>query len=273
MIRCVMMDLDGTLLRIKDQKTAGISDENEQALIRFEKAGGLTGIATSRSPSYIRHFSRRTWSAIVGWNGAAIQTADTLQLHPLPKQDIKQLWKTLAGDQPQNRVVMVTTDNDFRVYDLTFPLVRGYCENPLGLIQDHRRVVEWDSRSKHDSIAVIFAVYPDAPTAQAIRERLASTGLHGIWTSPRTLMITDKQVDKARGILEATVQLGLRKEEVAVIGDDFNDLTCFETFPASFCMASAEPEIQKQARWTVASVAEALALIQRENAAAKALNG
>ena len=81
-------------------------------------------------------------------------------------------------------------------------------------------------------------------------------------------MITDKQVDKARGILEATVQLGLRKEEVAVIGDDFNDLTCFETFPASFCMASAELEIQKQARWTVASVAEALALIQRENAAA-----
>ena len=61
MIRCVMMDLDGTLLRIKDQKTAGISDENEQALIRFEKAGGLTGIATSRSPGYIRHFSRRTW--------------------------------------------------------------------------------------------------------------------------------------------------------------------------------------------------------------------
>lgn len=273
MIRCVMMDLDGTLLRIKDQKTAGISDENEQALTGFEQAGGLSGIATSRSPGYIRRFSCRQWSAIIGWNGAAIQTAETLQLHPLPNQNIQQLWKILDGDHPENRIAMVTPDNDLLVYDLDFPLVRGYCENPRGLIQDHRRVVQWNPRSNNDSIAVIFAVYPDASAAQAIKKRLASIGLHGIKTSQRTLMITDNQVDKARGILEAADWLGLRKEEVAVIGDDFNDLTCFQTFPASFCMASADPEIQKQARWTVSSVAEALTLIQRENAAAKALNG
>ena len=48
MIRCVMLDLDGTLLRKQGQKTAGISEENELALQRWQDAGGLAGIATSR---------------------------------------------------------------------------------------------------------------------------------------------------------------------------------------------------------------------------------
>ena len=32
MIRCVMIDLDGTLLRKSGKKTAGISDENERRI-------------------------------------------------------------------------------------------------------------------------------------------------------------------------------------------------------------------------------------------------
>ena len=72
-------------------------------------------------------------------------------------------------------------------------------------------------------------------------------------------------VDKAQGILEAGRKLGLKREEIAVVGDDRNDLTCFKTFENSFCMASAEPEVRDEARWTVESVAEALAIVQREN--------
>lgn len=57
---------------------------------------------------------------------------------------------------------MVTPDNDWLAYDLRFPLARGYCENPLGLIQDHRQVLEWDPRRPDLQLAVILAVYPDA---------------------------------------------------------------------------------------------------------------
>ena len=78
-------------------------------------------------------------------------------------------------------------------------------------------------------------------------------------------MIVRAGVDKAQGILEAGRKLGLKREEIAVVGDDRNDLTCFKTFENSFCMASAEPEVRDEARWTVESVAEALAIVQREN--------
>ena len=91
-----------------------------------------------------------------------------------------------------------------------------------------------------------------------LRVLAVNRGLNVIETSARTLMMVSAGVDKARGILEACGELGLRREEVAVIGDDRNDLPCFQTFPYSFCMAGAEREIRKQARWTVESAAEAL---------------
>ena len=267
MIRCVMIDLDGTLLRKPGKKTAGISDENEQALQRWQAAGGLAGIATSRSAGYIQKYSLRTWAAVVGWNGAVIEQGGRRWLRPLPSRDERQLWRTLGGDQPENWVTMVTPDNDWLAYDLRFPLARGYCENPLGLIQDHRQVLEWDPRRPDLQLAVILAVYPDACFAQAVSARLLAQdrGLHAIETSSRTLMIVRAGVDKAQGILEAGRKLGLKREEIAVIGDDRNDLTCFKTFENSFCMASAEPEVRDEARWTVESVAEALAIVQREN--------
>ena len=91
MIRCVMLDLDGTLLRKQGQKTAGISEENELALQRWQDAGGLAGIATSRSAGYIQNYSLRRWAAVVGWNGAVIEVGNSRRLHLLPKQDESQL--------------------------------------------------------------------------------------------------------------------------------------------------------------------------------------
>ena len=113
MIRCVMIDLDGTLLRKSGKKTAGISDENEHALQRWQVAGGLAGIATSRSAGYIQKYSSRTWAAVVGWNGAVIEQGGRRWLRPLPSRDERQLWRTLGGDQPENWVTMVTPDNDW----------------------------------------------------------------------------------------------------------------------------------------------------------------
>ena len=267
MIRCVMLDLDGTLLRKQGQKTAGISDENELALQRWQDAGGLAGIATSRSAGYIQNYSLRRWAAVVGWNGAVIEVGNSRRLHLLPKQDESQLWKISGGDQRENRVAMVTPDNDWLIYDEQLPLVREYCANPRGWIQDHRRVRLWDPQRPDAKLAMILAVYPDALAAQAVRLRVLAVnrGLNVIETSARTLMMVSAGVDKARGILEACGELGLRREEVAVIGDDRNDLPCFQTFPYSFCMAGAEREIRKQARWTVESAAEALAVIRMEN--------
>lgn len=112
------------------------------------------------------------WAAVVGWNGAVIEVGNSRRLHLLPKQDESQLWKISGGDQRENRVAMVTPDNDWLVYDEQLPLVREYCANPRGWIQDHRRVRLWDPQRPDAKLAMILAVYPDALAAQAVRLRV-----------------------------------------------------------------------------------------------------
>ena len=43
--------------------------------------------------------------------------------------------------------------------------------------------------------------------------------------------------------------MGLKKDEIMVIGDSFNDYSMLSEFPISFAMENAEPEIKKIAQY------------------------
>ena len=49
--------------------------------------------------------------------------------------------------------------------------------------------------------------------------------------------------NKASALTQLQEILKLRKEEIAVFGDDLNDLCLFEQFPLSYAVANAKPEI------------------------------
>ena len=67
-------------------------------------------------------------------------------------------------------------------------------------------------------------------------------------------------INKGSGILELAQALGLDKDEIAVVGDNENDLSMFRVIPASYCIDHAAPAIQAAASRSVATVAQALAL-------------
>ena len=48
MLKLLVTDLDGTLLKIGNELSAGISDENREALTAFVNEGGHVAIASSR---------------------------------------------------------------------------------------------------------------------------------------------------------------------------------------------------------------------------------
>jgi Cof subfamily protein (haloacid dehalogenase superfamily) len=59
--------------------------------------------------------------------------------------------------------------------------------------------------------------------------------------------------------------IGLQADEIACIGDSFNDVSMFGITPHSFAMAGAHPDVKKAANYQVHSVAEALARIKAYN--------
>ena len=64
---------------------------------------------------------------------------------------------------------------------------------------------------------------------------------------PENIEINNKYGQKGPGLLKAIEQMGIKKEEVAVFGDGYNDLSMFELFPNSYAPVNAEPDIKKMA--------------------------
>ena len=70
-------------------------------------------------------------------------------------------------------------------------------------------------------------------------------------------------INKGSGILELAWAAGIHKDEIAVVGDNENDLSMFKVIPLSYCIDHAAPAIQAQASCSVATVAQALALARK----------
>lgn len=89
------------------------------------------------------------------------------------------------------------------------------------------------------------------------RERLNK--LEGIAVSASfttNIEINDKYATKGRILAKAAVRMGINKEEVAILGDGFNDYSMFVEFPNSFAMENAVPEIKEVAKYITASNGE-----------------
>ena len=75
--------------------------------------------------------------------------------------------------------------------------------------------------------------------------------------------VTNSGAQKGTILMQAIQKMGIRPEEVMVIGDGANDLSMFELFENSVAVANAIDEIKEKAKYLVASdkedgVAEAI---------------
>nr|WP_269140712.1 HAD-IIB family hydrolase [Radiobacillus kanasensis] len=70
--------------------------------------------------------------------------------------------------------------------------------------------------------------------------------------------ILPKGISKASGIQYLLDKYDLEPEEIAVIGDSFNDVPMMQMTPNSFAMSGARDEVKKHARHTVDHVHEAI---------------
>ncbi|PEJ56219.1 HAD family hydrolase [Bacillus sp. AFS002410] len=75
------------------------------------------------------------------------------------------------------------------------------------------------------------------------------------------LDIVPVNVSKGSAIQILIEKLGIKSNEIACIGDAYNDISMFELTPNSFAMENADDEVKKYASYTVPSVAEAVKIV------------
>lgn len=68
--------------------------------------------------------------------------------------------------------------------------------------------------------------------------------------------VNDANATKGRILANVAEKMGIRKEEVAILGDGSNDYSMFVEFPNSFAMGNAIQEIKEVAKYITASNSE-----------------
>lgn len=275
MIKLLVTDLDGTFIMPEPIDGKIISKENTEALHRFIEQGGRFATASGRHHDFSYQLMDELGSKFdaIGINSATIIKDDCLIEHNHParhivrlvveeltKPEYKDQLEVIAVDLEQNyifgskdswvkeRFMSRAENNEVKLPDIT---LLEWLNNPKKPDVTSLHVNVKDPYRLHDWIAYLrnkFDRYFDIYASGSINIEFMRPG-----------------INKGHGVRSIMEMYGLDEHEVAVCGDNQNDISMFFAVKHSYCMSSATPQVKKYATKVVDSVAEALEDIMQKN--------
>ncbi|GLX70550.1 HAD family hydrolase [Paenibacillus glycanilyticus] len=265
MIKLIVSDLDGTLLDHNRQ----IIERDRQAVRKAYESGFTICIASGRMNSEIQMVMEPFAQPFhaVGQNGATVRLNNARLLGA--KEFTPELSAQLLQAVPRDAFInfIHCTNDDY------FARVRSEAIMPY-----EARVMT--SSSVHDDLEQALAsdelrcskmvYFGELERLNQLEEQLNRTFGDRIETfisDKDCLDVMPRNVSKGTGISLLIKELGIKPEEIACIGDSFNDLSMFALTPHSYAMAQSPEEIRNRANTVVNSVAEAIDHIMAYNTA------
>ncbi|MFF2479918.1 HAD family hydrolase [Paenibacillus sp. NPDC058071] len=257
MIKLIVSDLDGTLM----DHTRSINGRDRQAVQKALDNGLELCIASGRMYAEIKtimqSFEHRFHA--LGQNGATIynknqRLAAAYEFAPDISASLMELTQL---DDRFVHFVHCTDDSYYTSQrnEVTLPYesrILISCKERVGLAAD---LAEDRLRSSKISF---FGPIEGLLQLEAELNRRFSDQVETFISDKDCLDVMPKNVSKGASLTLLIEKLGLRPDEVACIGDSFNDLSMFAITPHSYAMAGSHADVRSQASHAVASVADAI---------------
>ena len=240
----LMTDFDNTLYH------GGISEENVQAIRRFQEEGGLFALATGRSSTWVAQFSEQirpnTWCAVM--NGSVICSADgseTVYRNPV-NADFEALVRTVLEKCPALNWVNVFHETDSVCVKrgeilphalFTTPIYKAVFHAPAELSDEYKAIIR--------SVA--------EPSYRVMRS----------WINGIEVQRAD--AGKGAALLRIKEMLGDRARVAVAAGDYENDIDLIQAADIGYAVGNAIPALKEVAdRVTVPCSKHAIAQIIEE---------
>ncbi|SEB16605.1 hypothetical protein SAMN05421743_12243 [Thalassobacillus cyri] len=260
MIKLFVSDLDGTLLGMNHY----IKEKDIHAIRELVEKGVNLAIASGRMDHEIVDILERIGQPghRVSQNGAFVYTADNTPIEAKTfEMDVaQQVYRDIVKEP------MVTTVS---TADQTFTHQRNKWIDLISeqLIHDIQVNPKLADRLGVDVDASKITVHGEEADVMALEKRI--TQKYGeqldCFVSHETCVdLVPKDISKASGLKALLDKTGLQAEQLAVIGDSFNDIPMFQLAPHSYAMSTAHPEVQRQASKVVDHVYEAIDDLQNK---------
>lgn len=261
MIKMIISDLDGTLLTIENK----VHDEDILAIkealnsgIDFCLASGRKDVDIQAVASIIGYQFHR-----ISQNGAFIFSRENQQLHDssFEPQFAKELLERFKADDVIT--ILSTIDKEYveekdeYIYKMDERLFSPILEDKElhhkigGTIIPSKIIIHGDEAKIHQLHKEITEAFP--------------TKLDAYISEAEILDLVPKNISKGHAIELLLEHVGISRDEIACIGDSFNDIPMFQLTKNSYAMSTAHPDVKKEATHVVETVADAIHSILERN--------
>jgi HAD superfamily hydrolase (TIGR01484 family) len=242
-------DLDGTLL----DKNDGIHPRDLAAIARARESGVIVTIATGRLTSRTHPIARQLGldAPIVCADGGVLACAKTEQVlsrHALPVELVETALDLFHAEGLSSFVFTHDAIHSCERGRAHHGYVRGWA-HAITAHEELRSAPAW----RADEEAAIMAL--------GMGERGAVTRVEGLLApllpqlelmafdvaDARVLRIMARGVSKGTALLELAGRLGVAREDLAVVGDWYNDLSMFQVAGRSYAMPHAPADVKAAA--------------------------
>ena len=265
MIKLIASDMDGTLLN--DEHT--ISEENIKAIKIAEERGCHFTIVTGRDYSGVKNFFQEfdlKCECILS-NGAEYRdiNGDVIARITIDNDTVRKIVQVMM--EANVAIEMFTEDgmiiiNEDIYKESLLQRFRRYNKGKtdLEIIEIARNMYDtWKPEMIKDvegfldsntDILKIMTYHEDAQYIKELKEKLKNIeGVAVASTFANDIEISNIQAQKGLILAKVIEKMGIKKEEVIVLGDSFNDYSMFTEFENSFAMENAIPEIKEIAKY------------------------
>ena len=255
MIRLIGIDVDGTLL----DTNGHLPDANRDAIHAAVSAGIHVSLVTGRSYPFARPVadSLPTALTLIVSSGAVERAMDGGTLaRRLLRRDVARRVLESTRHVREHTAVVFDRDEErqiiFESMDWTHPNRQGYWDRNHWLID---RAEPLETSLIEDPIQVMFNGDPAA--MRELSESLRGSARQGAFAAYSVALteylhrkfslvdITAPEATKGRALLWRAEQLGISRDEVMAVGDNFNDLDMLEAAGVAVVMANADPALHR----------------------------
>ena len=266
MIKLIASDMDGTLLNTEHR----ISKENLEAIRKAEEAGVIFTIATGRAYEDVRPIldecNLRCQCIVLNGGEYRDEDGKILEEIYINKNTAAQVIDLIKKDglsveiYTNNGLYTINTKEEalkevaYRIQ--TFDPGTTF-EDAIELAKNHRHFVELryitdidEFLNSNIKIGKFVAFYNDEEATQHVKKRLETiAGLAISSTFTKNIEINSEMAQKGIILSRVIDKMGIKKDEVIVLGDSFNDYSMFSEFPISFAMENAVSIIKEKAKY------------------------
>lgn len=258
MIKLFAIDMDGTLLN----SSSRINPSAKEAIKKLNEAGVKTVLTSGRVMSSIKIASKDLGfkNPMVANNGALIKLDDekVLSHHPLEDSHIKELVKFCEDHKfiyhfydedtfysnrlDDERLKHLRLDTD---YGLNYQCNISITENPY-------KDLKQKGKPAYKILIGCLSSHPyGEEKAIDIIKKAFDSKLYITSSGPGAIEIMEPNVNKWEGIKILANHLGIKSDELAAIGDSYNDLPMVENAHLGFAMGNGNEDIKEAASYVV----------------------